>query len=212
MGCGILLVAIEPQVGAAATGASAVHPGRGAGPAQAAARIPSFLFRDTAARHHNPGELTCADCHVPHGQTAAARGPGSAGTEATPETIAASNPAFLRESDPVALCLSCHDGNASIPDAVGEDVNGLADRSAGFFGSPDLPDGRGHRLGNGLGLRSAGAGPRDRCYEAGGRTGTVACTDCHDPHGNDVSRNLQGASDPEATPRWGSSWTLPPTG
>jgi cytochrome c2 len=126
-----------------------------------------------------------------------------AGAEATPETVAASHPAFLRESDRVALCLSCHDGNASIPNVVGEDVNGLADRSAGFFGSPDLPDGRGHRLGNGLGLRSAGAGPRDRCYQVDARTGTVACADWHDPHGNHVSRNLRRASDPEATPALG---------
>jgi len=85
-----------------------------------------------------------------------------------------------RGGDPGARCLSCHDGVRGVPDVVGDDINGLRERSAGFFLDAGYENPRGHDLGNGL-----------------------TCTACHDPHGNGQARNLRLPSAGEAGPRLG---------
>jgi hypothetical protein len=136
-------------------------------------------LRDAEPRGHDPARASCADCHA----TVAGE---ERSTAAAPAGARAANAALLRAADPVDLCLSCHDGQPGIPDVLGPDVNGLADRSAGFFAGLDAPTGRGHAIGRGGGLRAGG----DR----------LACTDCHDPHGNHVARNLRRPGDRAATP------------
>ncbi len=110
------------------------------------------------------------------------------------------NPYLLKAPDPLDLCLSCHDGRMGVPDVMGADVNGLADRSAGHFDRTGTFNPRGHDLGRDLGQ---GSGLCGRCHSGAGGGRQVTCIDCHNPHGNGVARNLQWASDPESTPDLG---------
>ncbi len=154
--------------------------------------------------YHNGATLLCSQCHVMHtslehtheGQTL----PDPFGPY--PQQFAAS-PKLLKASDPVALCLACHDNVGGIPDVVGPDVNGLTQRSAGLFELPGEDNPRGHKLDYGLD-ESAGFGMCMRCHFGGTfETAAVSCIDCHNPHGNLRSRNLQWASDPGGEPQFG---------
>jgi predicted CXXCH cytochrome family protein len=132
------------------------------------------------ARYHDHSMLICSDCHLMHGADGSA------------------NPQLLKRANSLDLCLMCHDGMANVPDVVGPDVNGLSDRSAGFFSGTSSATPNGHNL-----------GPTDtdlcsRCHFGGTpATAQVTCVDCHDPHGNGRPRNLQWASWPEGTPLLG---------
>lgn len=151
--------------------------------------------------YHNGDLLICSDCHVMH---ASMQHNYEGGTSAEGNVVSfpfetAGNPGLLKFGDPLDLCLSCHDGVMGIPDVVEGDVNGLTERSAGFFAGAEISNPRGHNLGRGLDS-SPGFGLCMRCHFGGTfPTAQVTCIDCHNKHGNGNPRNLQYASDPGGT-------------
>jgi hypothetical protein len=179
--------------GAASAGdatASRGGPGRSAGNASGVA-LPALRFVEAEPKHHVQGQVDCADCHLFGSASRSAPGKPADAELATFRVASVTpNPALLREPDPLDLCLSCHDGQAGIPDVAGADANGLVDRSAGFFGPSDVRSRKGHALGHAV--RGAGSG-----------SGLLTCIDCHDPHGNGVARNLRLAGGASATPPLG---------
>lgn len=156
------------------------------------------LYPDAMPRYHNGIGVVCQDCHVMHASQSHLYAEGAPRPgEAVPYTGGA-NPKLLKAPDALDLCLSCHDGQAGIPDVVAGDANALTLRSAGHFDQPDVQNPRGHDLGRGL-----STGDWEMCYRCHFSTPLnqkVTCVDCHNPHGNNVARNLQWASYPEGTP------------
>ncbi len=153
--------------------------------------------------YHNGPTLRCADCHVMHASMqhnyAGGTGP-EHGTSGFPHDFQ-SGPKLLKYPDPLDVCLACHDDVAGIPDVVGADVNGLVERSGGYFDQPEAQNPRGHDLGRGL-PGGGGWGYCSRCH-FGGTQQQVTCIDCHAQHGNGNPRNLQWISNPAATPPLG---------
>jgi hypothetical protein len=162
------------------------------------------MAKDGRVPYHNGATLVCSDCHTMHASLqhnfAGGTGP-EGGTSSFPWEIAPA-PNLLKAADPLDLCLNCHDNWAGAPDVIGSDANGLAERSAGFCEGPDVVNPRGHDLARGLDT-SPGFGLCMRCHWAPPEAAKVTCIDCHTPHGNGIERNLQWASDPEATPPLG---------
>lgn len=156
---------------------------------------------DTDAGFHGTG-LICNKCHTMHasengvlptmpGDTAPMTGP---------------NPYLLYKANVTDLCLVCHDEQDGTPDVFGTDVNGLTERSAGFFAeNVGVENPKGHNLGH----NKIGPGDSlcDACHFGGDfNTAEIGCTDCHEAHGRDPNnpdyryRNLQSAYIPGSEP------------
>ncbi|HEY6097823.1 MAG TPA: cytochrome c3 family protein [Anaeromyxobacter sp.] len=148
------------------------------------------------ARYHTGATLICSDCHVMHASEQHALD-GTMTRDVWPLPWAgAPNRTLLRRPSPNELCVACHDGIPGVPDVIGADVNQLPERSAGELAGLGVPNPRGHTL-------AAGDpdGLCNRCHAGGSMaTATVACIDCHGPHGNGFFRNLQWASAPGQEP------------
>ncbi len=153
--------------------------------------------------YHNGETLMCSDCHTMHASMQhnyAGTSAGEGNISSFPWTTTA-NPQLLKYSDPLDLCLSCHDGLVGAPDVVNSDINGLAERSGGFFDEPAIVSAHGHDLGRNL--PSGGSNLCVRCHWGAPEDKRVTCIDCHSAHGNGNPRNVQWASDPAGTPPFG---------
>ena len=151
--------------------------------------------------YHNGDLLICSDCHVMHASMqhnydGTTEGDGNIASFPWSTTA---NPTLLKFANPLDLCVSCHDGVEGIPDVIAADVNGLTERSAGYFDEPDVLNPRGHNIGRVV-EDPAGFGLCMRCHFGGEMASAqVTCIDCHATHGNANPRNLQWASDPGGT-------------
>lgn len=153
--------------------------------------------------YHNGPTLICSDCHVMHASMQHNFEGGTEGEGGVPGFPWEFEPAspLLKATDPLDVCLACHDGEVGVPDVVGADVNALEERSAGFFDEPEVLNPRGHDLGRNL--PEAPGMYCLRCHWGSPEDQKVTCIDCHNPHGNGNPRNLQWASYPEGTPPLG---------
>ncbi len=148
-----------------------------------------------AGDYHYTSTLICYDCHTMHysGQH------DYAGNLSNPwPNRGLSGPyGYLLINEQNALCLSCHDQKANIPDVLGADFNstGSGGRQAGALttGSAPYEDWRGHTLGANPTNPPGGTWP-------GGVT-ELRCSGCHSTHGSANYRNLGGklASPPSIT-------------
>ncbi len=153
--------------------------------------------------YHNGATLVCSMCHVMHAsEQHSGTVPPSVDVFGPYARETAPNKHLMRKADVVSLCITCHDGVAGIPDVIGADVNGLAERSAGHFELPTESNPRGHKLDYGLSQQDWEL--CTRCHFGGQMaTAAVSCIDCHNPHGNRKARNLQWASWPGGEPDFG---------
>jgi hypothetical protein len=156
-----------------------------------------------APTYHNGVTLRCSDCHVMHESKQHALD-----NDLSPDPFGGYPQQFpggkklLKSLDPVDLCLSCHDNQAGIPDVMGADANGLTERSAGHFAAVGTRNPRGHSLDRELSTQDWDLCMR--CHFGGSfADASVSCIDCHNPHGNNKSRNLQWASYPGGEPEFG---------
>jgi len=194
---GAAVITHASEIADLAAGQSYIHPSRG--------RVQSSMMLQVGeGTFHNGETLLCSQCHSMH---ASQQHPHDGQQQPDPWGPFPQNftpaPKLLKASDPVSLCLTCHDNVAGVPDVIGADVNGLADRSAGYFDTPGDDNPRGHKLGFGLDT-SPGFALCMRCHFGGTfETAAVSCIDCHNPHGNQRARNLQWASDPGGEPQFG---------
>jgi hypothetical protein len=153
--------------------------------------------------YHTGASLFCSQCHVMHASES------HAGASGVPDPFGPFPRTFtptanlLKAADPVTLCLTCHDNEAGIPDVVGTDVNGLSNRSAGFFAAIGADNHNGHKIATGVDATPGWNGLCSRCHVGSSfqdpgpfSSAAVSCIDCHNPHGNKRARNLQWASDP----------------
>lgn len=170
--------------------------------AAATAKSPSGITSATST-YHSGATLRCSDCHVMHESKQH-----PIGEELSPDPFGGypqqfvGGPKLLKTPDPIDLCLTCHNGQTGIPDVMGADVNGLTERSAGFFDAVGTRNPRGHSLDRGQSIE--GSALCDRCHFGGTfATASVTCIDCHNPHGNGRARNLQWASYPGGEPPFG---------
>lgn len=166
-------------------------------------RATAGAFPDADPHYHNGAEMVCSDCHIAHASQTHARNPAQLGMNELVPYSGAPSENLLRASDPLDLCISCHDNQSFAPDVIGADVNGLVQRSAGHFGMPGIANPNGHDLGRGLPKSGGSYDFCNRCHFSAGDQKQVTCIDCHNAHGNGKARNLQWASDPASTPDLG---------
>jgi predicted CXXCH cytochrome family protein len=161
--------------------------------------------------YHSGAGSVCSDCHSMHfsqGHSWTGPDPVSATGALGGDWLGPTGPnrKLLKSASAAELCLACHDGLSQVPDVMMTDVNGLAERAAGFFETPlDVASFKGHNLGSDPNAGIPPSGGWELCYRChfGGEmaTATVTCIDCHSPHGRQSYRNLHWASDPDATPQ-----------
>jgi len=180
-----------------ARGVGSIHSGSRA-PNSAQSQMPN----EVQTFHYGP-TLTCSMCHVMH---ASEQHPHDDQTMPDPfgpyPRQYQLTEKLLKAPDPITLCLTCHDNVIGIPDVVTTDVNGLEERSAGFFDDVNNDNPRGHDIETGLDV--GGFDLCMRCHFVGTfATAAVTCIDCHNQHGNGKPRNLQWASDPGGEPQLG---------
>jgi len=154
----------------------------------------NVLFAASSIAFHEETALVCNRCHTMHYSEDCKALPGEGPVEH-----------LLTIENSTELCLKCHDGKAGTPDVMGEDdVNGLRERAAGFFGTVNAGNANGHNL------QDDEIGPSTLCStcHSGGdfSTARIGCIDCHDPHGKGPDdpdyryRNLRRASSPGSEP------------
>jgi hypothetical protein len=134
-----------------------------------------------AESYHFGATLICSDCHTSHYSYQ------HGFTGGAPPGLGTGGPfGDLLRYQEAELCLSCHDGVSGVPDVMGTDINGGAERAAGHFETIGS-SWKGHNLSTDPGSLCT------RCHFGGEMaTASVTCTDCHNPHGVQVP----GASDP----------------
>jgi hypothetical protein len=176
-----------------------IHKGGGAMRSGDGGEFPMLV--DGYVPYHYEETLLCTDCHVMHASMQHNHSGGMGGEGGIPgfPWEGTPTPKLLLAPDPLDLCLLCHDNMAGIPDVVEADVNGLTERSGGFFGQPEVENALGHDLGRDL-PSGTGWGYCMRCHWGAPGDNKVTCIDCHAPHGNGNPRNLQWISDPAGTP------------
>ncbi len=158
-----------------------------------------------AARYHSGATLLCSDCHASHFSESHDFSGGSVSPTGALNGDwlgpIGPNPYLLKAPTSTELCLSCHDGQTFAPDVVTSDVNGLTQRSAGFFGELGVPTYKGHNLSSNPGGKPGSSELCNRCHFVGSMaTASVQCIDCHNYHGNSSYRNLWWASAPGSEP------------
>ncbi len=190
---GILLapLGLQPPGGDARASNPMVRRGRADAPATERSRATRSVESDVSlsgvspSAYHGTPRSACTDCHVSgSGDGAAPRG----------RTMLRLEPVNL-------LCLDCHDGTPGIPDVLGADINGLRERSGGYFDALGSDNPRGHDLLESSDALAASA-LCSGCHGAQPRS-QLACVDCHDPHGNGNPRHLRSAATSAETPAYG---------
>jgi hypothetical protein len=174
--------------------------------------LAAALFATTAlaGEYHTYTTLVCSDCHTMHASRTH-----SFGTNAQDNTdtsayglgatgvLATGNDALLKGSDLNRTCLTCHDGDTTIPDVLNSN-SGAFPRSAGalnatFASDANYPAFTGHTIGTGAtppGYAGAGlviaSGPQGqiKSYTWTPGTTTLGCNGCHSVHGAVSYRNL----------------------
>ena len=124
--------------------------------------------------------LLCVDCHTMHNSLA--HTPMRYDRDPNPA------PHLLRNATTLSLCLYCHDGaDPNSPDVVAP-VSYVSNPAGGFFPTQySQQTGTAHVL----------ASPNPLTPPGGSTAMTLACTTCHDQHGNGNYRNLR--TDPAGT-------------
>ncbi len=166
----------------------------------------SVFFVSTVSAFHGTG-LICNKCHTMHASEDGTLPTMPDEPDGTPE---GPNEYLLYKADVTYLCLVCHDGQEGTPDVLGDDINGLAERAAGYFATVDTLNPNGHNLAQDK-IDSSGSGVCSACHWSSTPFNEVrvGCTNCHDPHGRDPDytytsnyryRNLQWATNPGGEP------------
>lgn len=143
-----------------------------------------------AGDYHTQAELVCNECHVMHYSQSHdyAGNPYQAPLDGGAK-------AFLLRNKVNDLCLSCHDGETSVPDVLGDNT-GTTVRLAGALNKFDgSVSGYAANSGHSLGYTNAAYPGKGAATFAPDVTEGLECTNCHNPHGvKGGYRNLSAAT------------------